>query len=260
MSKLAQFQNNFQNALLDGDKTILVDIHDAAVDKNADRLALYQYAYGARLHDVLSEDYSNLHGYLGDDRFAALVDKYLAAHPSKFTNARWVGELLPEYLSQTLPFGDLPEIAQVAKLDRALNAVFAATDETPQGLEQLAAIAPEDWPQLQFTPVKAVQRLNFDTNAVDIWTRLRDELAPPAAEYERETQNILVYRMQQQANFRTLSDEEAMMWDEMAKGVRFGVLCELVATHGGEDDAAMRAASYLQSWLASELLAHIELV
>ena len=38
------------------------------------------------------------------------------------------------------------------------------------------------------------------------------------------------------ARFRPLSAEEAMMWDEAANGVRFGVLCEMVATFAGEDE------------------------
>src|SRR5207344_3381256 len=43
--------------------------------------------------------------------------------------------------------------------------------------------------------------------------------------------------------------EEAMMWDEAAAGTRFGVLCEMVATYGGEDGADFRAASYLKDWV-----------
>jgi hypothetical protein len=45
-----------------------------------------------------------------------------------------------------------------------------------------------------------------------------------------------------------------MMWDEAVKGVRFGVLCEMVATFGGEDDAELRAASYLKDWIDMGML------
>jgi hypothetical protein len=38
------------------------------------------------------------------------------------------------------------------------------------------------------------------------------------------------------------------MSDEAAKG-RFGVLCEMVPTFAGEDDAELRAASYLKGWV-----------
>jgi hypothetical protein len=57
------------------------------------------------------------------------------------------------------------------------------------------------------------------------------------------------------ARFKPLSTEEAMMWDEAVKGVRFGALCEMVATFGGEDDAELRAASYLKDWVDMGMLA-----
>lgn len=54
---------------------------------------------------------------------------------------------------------------------------------------------------------------------------------------------------------RPLGAEEAMMWTEAAKGVRFGVLCEMLATFDDPDHAALRAAQYLQGWLLSGALA-----
>jgi hypothetical protein len=64
-----------------------------------------------------------------------------------------------------------------------------------------------------------------------------------------EPQAILVWRQDVTARFRPLDPEEAMMWDEAAAGTRFGVLCEMVATYGGEDGADIRAASYLKDWV-----------
>ena len=37
--------------------------------------------------------------------------------------------------------------------------------------------------------------------------------------------------------------------------MRFGVLCEMVATFAGEDDAELRAATYLKGWIDSGMLA-----
>ena len=39
-----------------------------------------------------------------------------------------------------------------------------------------------------------------------------------------------------------------------AKGVRFGVLCELAATFDDPDGAALRVAQYLQAWIGAGLL------
>lgn len=78
-------------------------------------------------------------------------------------------------------------------------------------------------------------RLTFATNAADIWSALKNETAPPKPKALPEPQAIVVWRQDFMARFRSLSTEEAMMWNEAAKGVRFGVLCEMVATFAGED-------------------------
>ena len=48
--------------------------------------------------------------------------------------------------------------------------------------------------------------------------------------------------------FRELSAEEAMMWDEAANGIPFGVLCEMLATYDDPDGAA-GARRRLSAWL-----------
>ncbi len=51
--------------------------------------------------------------------------------------------------------------------------------------------------------------------------------------------------------FRELPAEEAMMWDEAANGIPFGVLCEMLATYDDPDGAAARGAGYLHGWITS---------
>jgi hypothetical protein len=101
--------------------------------------------------------------------------------------------------------------------------------------------------------------MSFDTNAAEIWTALKNESAPPKPSRLPEPQSLIVWRHDFMARFRTLSTEEAMMWDEAAKGVRFGVLCEMVATFAGEDEAELRAASYLKGWVDTGMLAGFRL-
>jgi hypothetical protein len=56
-----------------------------------------------------------------------------------------------------------------------------------------------------------------------------------------------------------LSTEEEMMWDAATKGVRFGVLCEMVSTFAGQDDAEILAASYLKGWVDTGMQAGFQL-
>ena len=123
----------------------------------------------------------------------------------------------------------------------------------------LAALKPEAWPYLVFQPNPTAIRLTFATNAAAIWSALKNETAPPKPAQLPEPQAIIVWRQEFTARFRPLSTEEAMMWDEAVNGVRFGVLCEMVATFAGEDDAELRAASYLKGWVDTGMLAGFQL-
>ncbi|HET7446685.1 MAG TPA: hypothetical protein VFJ49_01980 [Methyloceanibacter sp.] len=123
----------------------------------------------------------------------------------------------------------------------------------------LAALKPEAWPYLVFQPNPTAIRLTFATNAAAIWSALKNETPPPKPAQLPELQAIIVWRQKFTARFRPLSTEEAMMWDEAVKGVRFGVLCEMVATFAGEDDAELRAASYLTGWIDTGMLAGFQL-
>ena len=96
------------------------------------------------------------------------------------------------------------------------------TGPTPRRLtiEALAALAPEAWPQLTLKPHPTAIRLTFRTNAAEIWSALKEEAAPPKPRQLPEPQAIVVWRQDFMARFKPLTAEEAMMWNEAAKGVR----------------------------------------
>jgi hypothetical protein len=65
---------------------------------------------------------------------------------------------------------------------------------------------------------------------------------------------LLVWRQDNTPMFRELPAEEAMMWDEAANNIPFGVLCAMLATYDDPDGAAARGAGYLHGWISGGLL------
>ncbi len=251
---LEEIQDCFQQALLsDSGDTILTQLADGPREPKKVLLGLYQDAYILRLIEFAQKDHELLHAYLGDEGFEEMARGYAAAYPSRYRNAKDFCAHLPTWLAEAQPYAAHAEIGELAALEKALNDAFYAKDQAAIGVSELAGFAPGDWAFLRFSPHPSAIRLGFSTNAADIWGALKRGCEPPpAGGYGPHP--ILVWR-QEMPKFRVLGEEEAMLWDEAADGVRFGVLCEMSAAYYDPDGAALRAAGYLQSWIASGLLA-----
>jgi hypothetical protein len=259
MKSLKEIQDEFQRGILAGDDTILAEVNDSDKEQRKVLFGVYRNAYVARLAEILGEDYEQVHAYLGDRAFANLVRAYIAGNPSDQRSARWFGRHMPTFITKSKNFADHPEVAEIATLEKALADAFDGPDAEPLRLPNLAEVPADSWPNLVFTPHPTAIRLTFSTNAAEIWSALKNESAPPKPMKLPEQQAILVWRDGFMARFKPLSTEEGMMWDEAVKGVRFSVLCEMVATFAGEDEAELRAATYLKGWVDLGILAGLSL-
>jgi hypothetical protein len=255
MKNLRELQESFQRGILAGDDSILAEVNDSAKEQRKVLFGVYRNAYVARLAEILTDDYAQLHAYLGDRAFAKLVKTYIDANPSDQRSARWFGRHLPDFARASANDAKHAELAEIADLDKALADAFDGPDAAPLTIETLAALPPEAWPHLTFEPHPTAIRLSFSTNAAEIWAALKQETAPPKPVKLPEPQAVVVWRQGFMARFKPLTAEEAMMWNEATKGVSFGVLCEMVATFAGEEEVELRAATYLKGWVDMGLLA-----
>ena len=255
--KLADLQAQFQRAILEGRDDILAAIPNSPRETNAALFDVYRNAYILRLIEILQSDVAHLYRFLGDKAFDRMARDYFAAHPSRHRNARWVGIELPAYLRSTRPYSGRPVLADLAALEFALNAAFDAADAPVLAVADLGQVAPDDWANLVFVPHPSAQRLDLQTNASAIWIALAGDKSPPKTQTTKTGQSVLVWRQVTTPKFRALKAEESMMWTEAAKGVRFSVLCEMLAAYDDPEGAAMRAATYLRTWVESGALSAI---
>jgi len=254
MSDLARQQNDFQRAILTGENAVLTEILDSPKEKRDALFGVYRNAYGSRLVESMRNDHDLLHSYLGDEMFDTMGKAYVADNPSQHPNVRWFSRALPEFLRSAEPYRNYPVLSDIAALERALNDAFDAEDAPVLALADITGFAPDAWAGLKFTPHPSARRLDVTTNASPIWLALKNDEVPPDATLLDERCHILVWRQDLMPMFRELAAEEAMMWDEAARGVPFGVLCSMLATNDDPDGAAARAAGYLHGWITSGLL------
>ncbi len=104
LKRLTSIQLAFKNSLLKQDSKYLNRKISAQKVSDANiRIGAYQYAYWARLLDVVSEDYPLTKKYLGEKLFNAIVKLYALNSPSKTYNINSYSLEFPKYCVQKLP-------------------------------------------------------------------------------------------------------------------------------------------------------------
>jgi hypothetical protein len=254
MTSLTDLQRAMQDGILGGGSGAETLLAQPPRGSRAQRLRVYQAAYGLRLTEFLSNDYEKLRCYLGETRFNAMARAYTAAHPSDTPNARWFSRHLPRFLQTAAPYSRQPELAELAHLEQALNDAFDAPDAPVVTMASLAAIDPSGFSNVCFDLAPALRSFAVGTNVSSLWSSLRCEEAPPAPEMLERPARLLVWRQASGSRFRILGEEEAMAIDCVTQGLSFGTICEMIAAFADPGSAAMRAASYLRGWIEAEII------
>jgi hypothetical protein len=251
---LREIQESLQSAILSGDDAILATILDNSRTTRRTLFGVYRHAYANRLVEVLGNDYGLLRAFVGHARFDDLARAYIAAHPSRTQNARWFGSEFPDFLTRHELACKRTELAELASIEKLVADAFDSADAAVLGLTDLAAVPTEDWARLAFRPHPSAGMLRLSTNALAIWKACKDGCEPPPAAQLAQPECVIVWRRGAAPMVRLMPYEEAMMWTEANRGVRFGLLCEMLATFDDPEGAALRAAGYLQGWLTAEML------
>ncbi|WP_439860349.1 HvfC/BufC family peptide modification chaperone [Pseudomonas sp. MBLB4136] len=216
-------------------------------------LAIYHNAYRARLLEALRGDYGALHGWLGDEEFDALAQAYIDRHPSRHFSLRWLGERLGEFIDGHLVPEQAAPLGELARLEWAFTLAFDAPAGEPLTLEQMAGLAPEDWPALQVRLLPSVQWRVCRFNSLAIWRAHKEQADFPGSLELPQAQVCLIWRHGLISHYRSLGPaEEAALQGMAIEGWSFAELCEQLGEFG--DNAPLQAASWLRQWLQDGLL------
>lgn len=251
MTALADLQAAVQAHLLTGAaaaKTLLTD-------KPTQRLAIYTYAYRARLRDALAEDFPALSAELGPRRFDRLAQAYFAAHPSRHYSIREIGRALPNFLRDHAP--RRPHLSEVAQFEWAQLQAFGAADCAPITLDEFAAVAPAAWPRLGLKLAPSVQLLSFLTSAVARARALRSGETAPALRRYRKARHCLIWRQGLEVFFRPLEPPEALALAAVADGARFDAMCETLCAQLAAPLVPPYAVALLKRWAEDGLIENL---
>jgi hypothetical protein len=256
-ASLRVLQQDLQHHLLGEDSAVASAIVDAPPLCVADRLAIYHNAYRVRLVEALDDTYPKLHAVLGDEMFAALGERFVAAHPSVYRSIRWYGRELTEYLTSEPPFSDQPILAELARLEWTLAEVFDSGDAEPIVRGVLSEIDPSCWGDIRLELHPSVRRLDLEWNTVAVWQALSREESPPEPEHREHPLPWLLWRQALNNYFRSMTPDEAAALESARRRETFGEICAALSAHLSEGEVPLRAAGLLGAWADAGLIAAI---
>jgi hypothetical protein len=252
---LAEIQERFLAGIIRGDDAIADELNDSPRTDRGTMFAVYYNAYRLRLAEFLSNDFSVLRSYLGDETFGQLVEDYIEATPSRQPNARWYGTQLPDFMDATLPWRTNTRAIDLAEFERALANAFDAADSLAVGIESLRDIDPRDWPNLTFAFHPSVTLLDLSNGTAQLYQALVEGNQPTESSHGKET--VVFWRSDGQSLYRILSEDERLALIEAKQGKNFGEICALLAFRINCEDVPLRAAGFLSQWFTDGLIARL---
>lgn len=248
-AKLSDLQDQFQARLLRNDNAI-----NPHLGGGGPFMKVYDYAYRARLVEILQEEFESLHTLLGDEQFYEAMYAYVDSHPSRNRSARWLGEHLADWLGATEPWSNIPVATAMARFEWMVSLAFDAPDADLLAIEDMGAVPPEAWPMLTFTfhPALNTAELSHDVSA--FYRAVSAEEDPDAApELYEQPQTWVAWRDPEsfKVTYRALGVEEKHALAAARDGMTFDGFCEVVADHTDAEEAAVHAAGLLRIWIES---------
>jgi hypothetical protein len=250
--QLEKLQRELQAHILSGDETVAESINSTEAVPVATRLRIYSDAYRLRLLEALRDNYPTIHATLGDDEFNTLGNGYIEIHPSRTRSIRWFGDRLADYAAEQ--HAEYLWIADIARWEWAIAAAFDAADASALEVAALAQVSPERWASLTFEFHPTLQRLDLDSNVVELYRAYIAETNIPKPEPSDSPTHWLIWRRELNTRYRQLEDDEAAALDLVRDNGTFEEMCERLCEWHEPDAVPLRAATLLKSWIAEGLI------
>ena len=251
---LSQVEDCFQDYLFGLGEDM--ESHVVGIDEDfvKTRLGVYYNAYRYRLWDALAEDYPVLRAFIGCDEFHDICKQYLECYPSENFSVGEFGAKLPRFLIETKPHSDNPELAELAQFEWTLSYAFITADAPLLRIEDLQAVKPESWAEMQLSLHPSVEILKLKYNVPAIWYAINNEEDVPELTSVDIPMHWAVWRKEIDTLYVSLSETEHLVMQALMKGESFGNICEKLCEHIPEDQVASFAVSCLTQWIEGEML------
>lgn len=179
MPRLLETQQAMRRALLEGGPPPAGIIAGACGEEA--RIAIYRNNLRGNLTGALKLSYPAVRRLVGEDFFAGLAVRFIAAEPPRNPDLYAYGAGLPAFIERAEAARDLPYLADVARLEWAVNQALHAPFSAPLDPARLAEIPAEAQGAIRFHANPALSSVVMRYPAEAIWRAVLTEDAPARA-------------------------------------------------------------------------------
>jgi len=217
MHSLRDSQAQFYAAIFDSSQAV------DGVDNS--RLAIYRHTIFSTLNTALISSYPVIVKLVGEGFFRFLAQQYIEQYPSLSGDLNQYGEHFFQLVQRCPEAAELPYLADIAKLEWAVQLADNAADNHLFPVEKLALIEPEHYTHLQFFLSPSVYLLGSEYPIDEIWLA-NQETSDSTVELTTGECYSLIYRPEHKPIVCSLTLEQWQFLSAIQQGMHFGLLCE----------------------------------
>ncbi len=218
------------------------------------RYDVYRNNYRAQLLSCLEQSFEKTRKWVGEESFEIAACHYILTSPPADWTLDSYGADFEQVLSNL--FAEDPEVAELAWLEWAMQAAFAAPDHStlpPNWLSSEAAIS-ADWSQIRFALAPGFQSRTVATNVIELWNTIADSGAAPPKLALTEPTQLIVWRKDFSPHFKLIDPLENTALIALNAGQSFGEVCALMTQDANEQAAVATLGNMLAGWIGDGLL------
>jgi len=222
----------------------------------AERVGVYQGMYLLRMVEALEGDYPAVAHFLGEEEFADLVTRYVAAHPSTSYTFNRLGKRFPEFIKASRGIRKKAFVADLARLELSVTEVFDAPESAPWPADAIARLPNEAWATAVLKPIAAF-RLGSYAHPVNAYLQSVKEENHDHPGVGRRATHVVVWRKRYEVWRLELSKPAADFLAALSRGRPFGkaVVAAARGLQGSPGDQLFR---WLRDWVAEGMFQGVQ--
>jgi hypothetical protein len=209
MSTLACFQDDFR-AALDNPASDFLPAEQPSFD-------IYRNTVMRSCLDALEANFPAVVVLVGREWFRAVAAIHVSQSPPRDGRMFAYGDEFADFLASFPPAGELPYLADVARLDRLWTESLVAADANVLAAADVAFLGPESLGELRLSLHPATRRFEATVPAVSIWQASRAGVAV-SAELMWQAEYAIVSRLGNEVGVTAVDAKTWFFLDAIANG------------------------------------------